>query len=91
MARTRNPRRIAHETIKRMRRNIDVMHSTWGGPRHTANADGRWGIAPVDMQPENRIEDWARLAEFMDAVARQAQSVRAYAIDQVERLGAGEE
>ncbi len=91
MARQRNPRRVVLEAmrviagnLRNMQRLWDVRSKVYG---ETAWAEGcRWRDRRPDEYPENRVEDWHRLALFMGAIERDAREVREYAEHQIAEL-----
>ncbi len=91
MTRQKNPRRVVLFVMRAMVKNTQTMVSTWNvagtmrGVERQENGSHSRKRRP-DEYPENRIEDWERLAEFMAVVERQAQQVGDYAREMALRM-----
>lgn len=82
MTRTKNPRREIVPTLQGMRINIQTMLRAWSGTLATQTLDrqtNRWRKRTTAELPENSVDSWNRLAEFMQAIEDQARGVRLYA------------
>ena len=83
-ARRRNSRRVALDILRNIKKNVAVMAGEWD-VRMTV-WDNAWRQRRDDEKPENRPEDWARLILFMNQVIDDAETVRYFARQQIERI-----
>lgn len=87
----KNPRRAILPVLKGIGSNIKTMTAEWGGTITTQIFDtenGRWRKRTPAELPENDVEQWDRLIQFMSAIRDQADSVIAHAEEQRDRLKA---
>lgn len=97
MGRAKNPRRVVAEVIGVLQGNAATMRSVWTRVPSTSywrdETTGKWTPGrrerkdiPASEYPENRPEEWERLALFMTTIAKQAQDVAAYAEMQAQEV-----
>jgi ABC-type uncharacterized transport system ATPase subunit len=101
--RARNPRRIVVEDLRLMKRWIEVMVTKWSQAPSTKWYDANDGKGytyhrledrrkradiPASEYPENRITDWYKTAEFMQAVQIQARKIEEFAHARIRELEA---
>jgi hypothetical protein len=90
----RNPRRVALEILRNIRRNLGAMVADWNQAgsvfERITEPNGRGGefvnYVPRPRRDDERIEndpaEWARLVRFMDQVIHDAEAVRTHAVEQ---------
>jgi|WetSurMetagenome_2_1015567.scaffolds.fasta_scaffold16312_3 hypothetical protein len=77
MARQRNPRCVALEMLRSIRRNVNDMVVSWSEDQKIY--DGGFRKREYHEKIENNPEEWKRLVEYMDAVILEATAVHDYA------------
>lgn len=86
-SRARNPRSLALEVLRSIKRNVSVMVSEWNQTQtvfdHELNA---WRTRTSDEKMENSPEEWKRLIQFMEVVILEAEYVRTFAYQQLQNL-----
>lgn len=83
-----NPRsRYVKPLLASIVRNARIAQYTWNQPRSEWNAQiARHEHVPTDQQPENVAADWLSLYERMEAIEREAGTVRKLAARMVRQL-----
>lgn len=83
MARERNPRVLAVESVKGMKRRLDWLLGRWVVPQLgiVYETDGYRKRRP-DEYPENRADYWREMCEQAFEVAEQASALRKFAAQQ---------
>lgn len=92
MARQRNPRVVAVGQLNSMLRRIDWLRCRWGHGRRGFGQvwddalDG-WRKRTPDELPESSVERWREMYATLTDVMLEADDLRLFAQEQIDRLG----